>query len=66
MPEAKKGLKKETRRTDDDDFWKASEDWRNSKHLYLSVLPSVKVLKAVAGDRLVELQLFLNSSELKS
>ena len=30
-----------------------------------SVLPSVKVLQAAAKDRLVELQLFLNSSELK-
>jgi len=41
-----------------------SEQAKNSPNR-TSVLPSVKVLKAAAADRLVELQLFLNSSELK-
>jgi len=43
---------------------KQSEQAKKSPNRTL-VLPSVKVLKAAAADRLVELQLFLNSSELK-
>ena len=88
VPEAKKGLKKETEETipfrtlrtprtlipfdafdlekqwDPKEHSKQSEQAKKSPNRTL-VLPSVKVLKAATEDRLVELQLFLNSSELK-
>jgi hypothetical protein len=81
VPEAKKGLKKETEEAIpfrnitvdlanlDSEFWEGgtseqSEQAKKSLN-HTSVLPPVKVLKAAADDRLVELQLFLNSSDLK-